>query len=110
MKAYRETLLALVEGVEESELEVILAEGWITPAQEGGRDVFQDIDIARLRLIRDLRRDMGVNDEAVPVILNLVDQVNQLRAEIDAIGAALSEQPEATRAAILKAIARHAGG
>ena len=35
--------------------------------------------MARAQLIRDLKDDLGVNDEGVSVILNLVDQVHGLR-------------------------------
>ena len=38
-------------------------------------------DIARLNLIFDLIDRMGVNDEAVPIILNLIDQIQFLRAK-----------------------------
>jgi chaperone modulatory protein CbpM len=35
--------------------------------------------MARAQLIHDLRHDFGVNDEAVPLILDLIDQVHGLR-------------------------------
>jgi chaperone modulatory protein CbpM len=37
-------------------------------------------DLARIRLILELRGDFGVNDESVPIILHLVDQLHALRA------------------------------
>ena len=37
-----------------------------------------EADVARLRLILDLKEGFGVNDEAVPVILHLVDQLHAL--------------------------------
>jgi chaperone modulatory protein CbpM len=40
---------------------------------------FSDADVARVQLIRDLKNDLGINDEGVGVILNLVDQVHGLR-------------------------------
>ena len=40
---------------------------------------FSDIDLARARLIADLRGDLGVNDEAIPVVLDLIDQIHGLR-------------------------------
>lgn len=53
--------------------------GWLRP--RGGRSgrEFSDIDVARARLIGDLRGDIGVNDEAVPVVLDLIDQIHGLR-------------------------------
>jgi chaperone modulatory protein CbpM len=40
---------------------------------------FADIDLARARLIVDLRGDLGVNDDAIPVVLDLIDQIHGLR-------------------------------
>jgi chaperone modulatory protein CbpM len=40
---------------------------------------FSDIDLARAQLIGDLRSDLGVNDEAVPIVLDLIDQIHGLR-------------------------------
>ena len=43
---------------------------------------FSEIDIARARLIRDLKMDLGVNDEGVGVILNLLDQLHGMRRNL----------------------------
>ena len=51
---------------------------------------FSEADLARAKLIRDLLQDLGVNDEGVGVILNLLDQMHGLRkalAEMRAVGA-----------------------
>ena len=37
------------------------------------------VDLARAQLIRDLREDLGVNDEGISVVLHLVDQMHGLR-------------------------------
>ena len=52
---------------------------WLIPSQSTGELTFSDADIARAQLIRDLKNDLGVNDEGVGVILSLVDQVHGLR-------------------------------
>ncbi|NCN28341.1 MerR family transcriptional regulator [bacterium] len=48
---------------------------WIEP-HDPEENIFDNEDIARIQLIRDLRENMGVNDEAIPVILHLIDQLN----------------------------------
>lgn len=53
--------------------------GWLVPPQTGPELMFSDVDLARAQLIHDLRDDFGVNNEAVSVILHLVDQVHGLR-------------------------------
>ena len=52
----------------------------INPDQEEEGWLFDAEDLARLNLIRDLREELGVNDEAIPIILHLVDQLNSLRS------------------------------
>ena len=41
--------------------------------------MFSEVDLSRAQLIRDLREDLGVNDEGVSVILHLIDQMHGLR-------------------------------
>jgi chaperone modulatory protein CbpM len=40
---------------------------------------FTEGDVARAQLILDLKREMGVNDEGIGIILSLVDQMHGLR-------------------------------
>ena len=51
---------------------------WITPADTDGPK-FDEEDVARMRLICCLQKDFGVNEEAVPIILHLLDQIHRLR-------------------------------
>jgi chaperone modulatory protein CbpM len=39
---------------------------------------YSDVDLARANLIGDLQ-DLGANDESIPIILDLIDQVHGLR-------------------------------
>jgi chaperone modulatory protein CbpM len=65
--------------LERETLEAWIEEEWLIPGQSAGEVTFSDADIARAQLIRDLKNDLGVNNEGVGVILNLVDQVHGLR-------------------------------
>lgn len=56
---------------------------WVLPAVPETVEL-DDADLARLRLILDLKEDFGVNDEAIPVILHLVDQLHGLRHRVRA--------------------------
>jgi chaperone modulatory protein CbpM len=49
---------------------------WMSPAFPEEFEL-DEADLARLRLIVTLQEDLGVNDEAVPVILHLLDQLLQ---------------------------------
>ena len=60
-------------------LEAWIHEEWLIPGKSAGGMTFSDADIARAQLIKDLKSDLGVNDEGVGVILNLIDQVHGIR-------------------------------
>ena len=60
-------------------LDAWIEAGWLRPHGSHSSHEFSDIDVARARLIGDLRCDLGVNDEAVPVVLDLIDQIHGLR-------------------------------
>jgi chaperone modulatory protein CbpM len=60
-------------------LEVWIEEEWLVPSGTATELTFSEADLARAQLIRDLTQDLGVNDEGVGVILNLLDQVHGLR-------------------------------
>ncbi len=47
--------------------------------------MFSDVDLARAQLIRDLREDLGVNDEGISVILHLIDQMHGLRHSLQSL-------------------------
>ena len=60
-------------------LEVWIEEEWLVPSGTATEPAFSEADLARAKLIRDLRQDLGINDEGVGVVLNLLDQVHGLR-------------------------------
>jgi chaperone modulatory protein CbpM len=56
-----------------------IEEGWLLPEQDQVGLAFSELDMARARLIRDLKEGIGVNDEGIGIVLNLIDQVHGLR-------------------------------
>jgi chaperone modulatory protein CbpM len=68
--------------IETHVLETWIDEEWLIPRREAGLEAFSDADLARAQLIRDLKSDIGVNDEAVGVILHLIDQLHGLRGAL----------------------------
>ena len=65
--------------LDQETLEVWIEEEWLAPSETAGEPEFSDMDLARAKLIRELKHDMGVNDEGVGIILNLLDQMHSLR-------------------------------
>ena len=70
-------------GLQVQTLDLWLEQRWLVPEQTTAGMNFSDMDIARARLIRDLKTDLGVNDEGVDVILHLVDQLHGLRRALE---------------------------
>ena len=79
-------------------------QGWVVPDTADAGLVFHEIDVARVRLIHDLRRDMEIGEDAIPLVLSLLDQVYELRSRMNAILRALSSQSEDVRVAVLDAL------
>jgi chaperone modulatory protein CbpM len=83
-----------------------VARGWVHVAGASPEEwVFAEIDVARIRLIRELRVDLEVDENALPLVLSLLDQVYDLRRTLKAVTRALEGQPADVRAAVLAAMA-----
>ena len=78
-------------GLQVQTLELWLDQRWLIADQASDEMTFSDADVARARLIRDLKGDFGVNDEGVDVILHLVDQLHGLRGAFEQLHRNLKE-------------------
>jgi chaperone modulatory protein CbpM len=54
---------------------------WIIPSNTEETLLDQE-DIARILLIKDLKEEFGVNDESIPIILHLIDQIHSLKSQL----------------------------
>jgi chaperone modulatory protein CbpM len=68
---------------------------------------FDEADVARVRLICELRYDLDVEETSLPLVLSLVDQLYDLRRSMRAIAVAVSEQPGEVRVQISARARRH---
>ena len=86
---------------------------WVLPEEPseatGERWVFHEVDVARVELILGIRREFAVDDDAMPLVLGLLDQVYSLRRQMRRLCDALEQQPPEVREAIRRALPR-AGG
>lgn len=70
-------------GLERGEIAVYIENQWIQPCERQGIEIrFDDEDVARIHLIEELRRDFEINDEAIPLVLHLIDQIHALRSRL----------------------------
>ena len=83
--------------LEAEALEVWVAAGWLVWGREDEGQHFSEADVARAQLIHDLRRDLGVNDEGIGVILDLIDQLHGMRRTLGHLLSAIHAQPDDVR-------------
>ena len=93
-------VIRLIGDLQAEELRRWIDERWVRPEGEAHTYVFHEVDVARVRLIRELRYDLAIDDEAMPVVLRLLDQVYALRRRLHATRAAIEAQPDEVRQAL----------
>lgn len=102
-------VVARVERLTVTRLRVWVAQGWIRPV-DAAAPSYSEADIARAALICNLEDELGFAEEDVPVLLNLIDQIHGLRAELKGLLAALDELPEDVRTTVRMRITTRRGG
>lgn len=99
-----EDVVALFPGLDLVELTVWIERRWVRPERAVGGLVFREIDVARVRLIHDLRRACEVPEDVVPLLLSVLDQLYDARARLAAVLRVVEDQPAATRDAVRAAL------
>jgi len=92
-------------GLRVETLRVWIERGWLMPRRDGGAYRFREIDVARVRLIREFSADLDIGEDAIDVILPLLDQVHGLRRQLHRLAAAVNAQPEEIRRGIAALLA-----
>lgn len=97
------SVTALFPDLSQVEVTNWVERGWVIPdTAETGLE-FHEIDVARVRLIHDLRRDMEIGEDAISLVLSLLDQVYELRSRMKSVLHVLETQPPDVQTAILTA-------
>lgn len=103
-------VVARIERLSLRELRLWVREGWVRPAQGARGPVFDEIDIARLRLLCDLRKEMALPTDALPTVLTLIDELHRTRRDLRRLTEALDEQPADIRRAVVASVRRRREG
>lgn len=100
-----ETLVVTISGLDRAEVEHWIAQDWVRPTGSAGAWLFRDIDVARLRLIRELRYELQLQEDALPVVLGLLDQLYDARRRLRRLRNAVNRNaPPEIREAVLQAL------
>ncbi|ACJ00916.1 chaperone modulator CbpM [Rhodospirillum centenum] len=89
-------------GVAAGDVDIWVERRWLLPLRDETGPSFSETDLARARLIVELERDLGIDPEAMPVVLSLLDQVHGLRRRMRLLTEALMELPEPHRTALCR--------
>jgi chaperone modulatory protein CbpM len=102
-------LAARFPEVAPDELVLWVERRWVRAERDpGGAWRFTDMDVARVRLLVDLRVTLEVTEELIPLVLSLIDQLYDARRAVRGLLDALEDQPADVREAVL-ASARQRG-
>lgn len=100
--------LSRTVGVAEAEITRWVELTWLRPDGSPGGWIFHEVDVARVRLIAELR-ELRMDEDAMPVVLSLLDQLYATRRRMKLLQQAVDEAaPDAVRIR-LRALLQDAG-
>jgi len=99
MMLTEEDVVARVSRLTVTRLRVFVSQGLITPEDEGDPG-YSEADLARAALICNLEDEMGFDEDDVPVLLHLIDQIHGLRAELRGFVEAVEALPPDVQATV----------
>ena len=97
-------LLSRLAGLDRGELARWVENRWVLPEQHGETWLFREVDVARVELILEIRHEYAIDDEALPLVLGLLDQVYGLRRQLRRLCDALASQPPEVQAAVKRTL------
>ena len=102
-------LLATTEGLDPDDLVRWIRDALVTPSQEAGEPLFTDPDRARVQLLCTLRYTLEIEEDTLPVVLSLIDQLYATRAQLRALAAAVAAQEVVVQQGIMSALTTGTG-
>lgn len=93
-------LCAMFARLEADMLREWIDAGLVQGARQGSAISFDEADVARIRLICELHYDLAVEEETLPLVLSLMDQLYDLRRSARALASAIEEEPDEVRVRI----------
>ena len=88
--------------MEREDLEDFIARGWVKPQRDKKDFIFEEIDIARIRLVYELRTDMDLPADSMDIVLSLMDQLYETRTRLNLISKALDQQSDDIRKDVME--------
>ena len=103
-------LLRLHQRLTAMQIEQWITRGLLRPQAPPDDDMpvreieFAPVDVARVRLLWELHEELQFDDEALETVVQLIDQSQSLRRQLDVLGRAIAAQPADVQRAIAAAV------
>ena len=97
-------LLRQMTGLDRRELMRWVENRWVLPERRDQTWIFHEVDVARVELILEIRKEFSIGEDALALVLSLLDQVYDLRRQLGRLCDALAAQPSDILAAIRRAL------
>ena len=78
----------------------------VSPPRSGGRPRFREIDLARMELLCELSDEFDLQEDALGVVISLIDQLHAARRDLRAVAEALDAEPAEVRHRVADALRR----
>ena len=98
MKRIDDVLSKIERLTNKQTLEDYIARGWVRPVRDETDYIFDEMDIARIQLVCELHIEMKFEIDAVDLILSLIDQLYESRAQFEQLAKTLQNKPSEFRA------------
>lgn len=76
----------------------------VSPIQTADGPVYRQIDLVRIELLCDLTEQFELKDDALAVVISLIDQLHGVRAELQAVLDVIAAEPAEVRIRVSEAM------
>jgi len=103
-------IVATIDGLHPDDLDRWIAAALVTPQQDADEVLFAPSDRARVQLLCTLHYTLEIEDDTLPLVLLLIDQLYATRANLHALAAAVAAQDEVVQHRIVAAMGQRRSG
>jgi chaperone modulatory protein CbpM len=93
MKNMEQCLQHLNNKPDRSILESYIERNWVRPVRRLSNWCFDEVDIARIELVHQLQHEIKIGDDAIDIVLSLLDQFHGLHSQMHSLTEAIKMQP-----------------
>ena len=90
-------ILALVDELTSPRLGAFVQARIVSPVATPEGPVYREADLARLQLLCDLSDCYELQDDALEMVMSLIDQLNTMRGDMRALLGAVASEPDEVR-------------